>query len=181
MARERPMSLLTIIALALATGAALGLLVGRLWAQEIDLRARRTFRALSSTVQRKHSPEQWARDSAARERMFRAFPNESPPRELRREQIVTDCLVTFQMPDTTLANWIMFTVYARDTRGALLGRASAYADKGFGPGDRVSVVVSDVRCAAVAGFGLSLLPAAPTPPLHWAEPQPEPRRPPRPS
>ena len=35
MARERPMSLLTIIALALATGAALGLLVGRLWAHEI--------------------------------------------------------------------------------------------------------------------------------------------------
>jgi hypothetical protein len=181
MARERPISVVTIIALALTAGAAAGLLVGRIWAQEIDLRARRTFHALASTVQRRHSPEQWARDSAARERMFRAFPSESPPRELRREQIATDCLVTFQMPDTTLANWVMFTVYARDTRGALLGRASAYADQGFGPGDRVSVVVSDVRCAGVAGFGLSLLPAMPMPPLHWAEPQPEPRRPPRPS
>jgi hypothetical protein len=181
MTHERPMSVVAIIALALASGAAVGLLVGRLWAQQIDLRARRSFHALASTVQRRHNPEQWARDSAARERLFHAFPHESPPRELRREQIVSDCLVTFQLPDTTLANWIMFTVYARDTRGALLGRASAYADQGFGPGDRVSVVVSDVQCAAVAGFGLSSLPAAPAPPLHWAEPQPEPRPSPRPS
>jgi hypothetical protein len=179
--RDRAISTLTIVALALTTGAAVGLLVGRLWADQIELRARRTFSTLASTVQRRHNPEQWVRDSAARARRFRDFPHETPPREVRREQIVSDCLVTFQLPDTTLANWIMFTVYARDARGALLGRASAYADQGFGPGERVSVVVSDVRCPEVVAFGLSLLPAASTPPLHWAEPPPEPRRPPRPS
>jgi hypothetical protein len=181
MERERSTSTVTIVALALGAGAAVGLLVGRLWTLQIELQARRTFVSLASTVQRTHDPARWARDSAAREQLFRTFPSQSPPRELRREQIVSDCLVTFQMPDTTLANWIMFTVYARDTRGALLGRASAYADQGFGPGDRVSVVVSDVNCPDVAGFGLSMLPAAPAPPLHWAEPHPEPRPHPKPS
>jgi hypothetical protein len=181
MGRERSMPTVAIIALALSAGTAVGLLVGRLWAQQIDLQARRTFAALASTVQRRHDPAGWARDSVARQQLFRDFPAERPPREVRREQILSDCLVTFQLPDTTLANWIMFTVYARDTRGALLGRASAYADQGFGPGDRVSVVVSDVHCPEVAGFGLSLLPTAPTPPLHWAEPHPEPRPHPRPS
>ena len=179
--RDRAMSTITIITLALTTGAAVGLLVGRLWADQIELRARRTFAALASTVQRRQNPEQWVQDSAARARLFHDFPHETPPRELRREQIVSDCLVTFQLPDTTLANWIMFTVYARDSRGALLGRASAYADQGFGPGERVNVVVSDVRCPEVAAFGLSLLPAAPPPPFHWTEPQPEPRPHPRPS
>jgi hypothetical protein len=181
MGRERSMSTVAIVALALSTGAAVGLLVGRLWALQLELQARRTFVSLASTVQRTYDPAQWARDSTAREELFRAFPSQSPPRELRREQILSDCLVSFQLPDTTLANWIMFTVYARDTRGALLGRASAYADQGFGPGDRVSVVVTDVHCPQVAGFGLSMLPAVPKPPLHWAEPLPEPRPHPRPS
>ena len=38
--------------------------------------------------------------------------------------------------------------------------------------DRISVLVPDLRCASVAGFGLSMLPATPKPPLHWAEPLP---------
>jgi hypothetical protein len=84
MADQRPVSMVTIIALALTAGAAVGLLVGRLWAHEME-----AFVALASTVQRGHSPEQWGRDSAARERVFRAFPRESPPRELRREEVVT--------------------------------------------------------------------------------------------
>jgi hypothetical protein len=119
MGRERSMSTGAIVALALSAGAAIGLLVGRLWAQHIELQARHTSVSLVSTVQRTRDPARWVRDSTAREQLFHAFPSESPPRELRREHILSDCLVT--LPDTTLASWVMFTVYARDSRGACSG------------------------------------------------------------
>jgi hypothetical protein len=100
---------------------------------------------------------------------------------VRREQFTTDCLVTFQLPDTTYANWVMLSVRARGQGGTLIGRGAAYAETGFGPADRVTVSVQNVQCTEVVSFDLSMLPALPKPPLHWADPLPVPRREPGPS
>ncbi len=167
-----------LVGMSILAGAVAGLLAGRLWTHVIDLQEQRLFFRLSQQIQRRRDPARWIRDSVARERAFRAFPPVAPPQEIRREQMLSDCLVTFQLPDTTFANWVLFEVYARDARGALLGRAGAYNEGGFGPGDRMSVIVPDVRCASVAGFGLNMLPATSKPPPPWAEPCPGPRPPP---
>jgi hypothetical protein len=74
MSQPRTVSTPLLIGLSFTTGIVIGLLMGRLWAQQVEMETRRTMARLAFTVRRLMNPEQWARDSVARERAFRSFP-----------------------------------------------------------------------------------------------------------
>lgn len=165
-----------LLALGFASGLVVGLLAGRLWAQDAEQQARITYYHLATTVHRLGDPAGWAHDSIVRERYFRAFPRPQMPREVQRTQFASDCLVTYQFPDTTPGEIVALQLWARDSRGSLLARGGAYAEDGFGPGARITVVVPNLRCESAAGFGLTIIPAPPPAPLRWAPLVPLPDR-----
>ena len=172
MQQQRQISTRVLIALSLGTGLGAGVLIGRLWAGQLEARAVATSRALASTVHRWRDPEHWARDSTERAAVFRR-PWRVPAREVRRLQVATDCVVTIAMPDSLPAGFAWLTVRAHGPRQELLGRGGAYREEGFGASEWVDVVLPEVGCRAVYGLGFGVgrvsrgVPIAPpVPPLR---------------
>jgi hypothetical protein len=155
---DRALSTRWIVALALVAGAGMGYLGGRERADAEVARQYGQFRAAYLELRRKaENPEAWRRDSAEFAlRETRAAPRRLPL-ELKREQVMNHCAVTFLITDSTLTWARLFYVQAKDLDGREYGRGYLYRDKGFQSGDSVTVVVPETSCqTSYFSFGFNL-------------------------
>ena len=116
------------------------------------------FRASYLELRRKaDNPEKWRRDSAEfAARDARATPRRLP-RELKREQVMNHCAVTFLITDSSLTWARLFYAQAKDLDGREYGRGYSYRPRGFNPGDSVTVVVPETSCqTSYFSFGFNL-------------------------
>ncbi|MFN2563494.1 MAG: hypothetical protein ABR499_00615 [Gemmatimonadaceae bacterium] len=111
---------------------------------------------------RDSDPRQWREDSARvaqwqEIRMRASTPRH--PREVRRVQALSACVVSFEFRDTTLRDLPLMHVRAWDRRnpGVVVAEGWAYREPGFDKGDTATVVLPNVYCRdlLIGGYGLS--------------------------
>lgn len=85
---------------------------------------------------------------AARERDF------YPAREIGRAQVGFHCALTFVLRKPPYGRSEEFHIRARDAFARPLGSGYAYAPRGFKTGDTLTLVVQNVECPRIAGYGM---------------------------
>lgn len=149
MADSRPVRTLWLVLFPLCAGLVIGLLAGRLWAHEIELRWMQANHAAAWRVQRTFHSEAWKRDSL-RWDSIRREPLPVVPREVARLQVYRDCVVVFEFQEAM--RFQAFDSDARGRAGELLGRGVAFSPTGFAAGDRVAVAFPDVECQDIGSL-----------------------------
>lgn len=114
------MRTLALVLLGLLAGFASGVLVGRHWARQLEWQGRRAMESIARRVA-EPPPEQRHRDSL----MMSSFSRESHrlAREIRRMEAFGNCVITYEVQDTSWKNLQLMNVRAQFEEGQRCGRA----------------------------------------------------------
>ena len=143
-----------VIALTLAAGLAVGILIGRHWqARTLRVEWNRLQHWRAETRRRAADPEGWRRDSAAMAARDSLFMRRRAlfPRQVARAQVLSHCAVGFEVRDTVHRRLKLFDARAWDWAepGRVVAEAYAYRPGGFEPGDTAWLVFPNVHCGGL--------------------------------
>ena len=157
----RTISTRLLVVLSVAAGLFLGLLAGREWALEAESAARQRSDELRREVSAFfHSQRDWAQrraDSLEWVRAHRPLNGMGFPREVRRQQALHHCVVTFAFIEggTELE---LFTATAQGDWRTPLRSGFVYQKDGFPQGSIVDVVIPEIECGEIRTFSVGATP-----------------------